>query len=202
MSAIAANPPPSFAMFTAFRRFTVDEYHKMVETGILNDEDKVELLEGYVVEKMPRNPPHDVAIQRLNKRLTRLGLPGWEIRVQSAVRLDDSEPEPDITVARGDDNTFATRHPEPGEVGMLVEVSDSTLTRDRQDKGRIYARAALPIYWIVNLVDRQIEVYTNPTGAGAAASYSQRNDFHAGDAVPVILDGVTVGHIATSEILG
>ena len=85
-----ASPPPSFAMFTSFRRFTVDEYHLMIESGILNDEDKVELLEGYVVEKMPRNPPHDVAIQRLNKRLTRLNLVGWEVRVQSAVTLPDS----------------------------------------------------------------------------------------------------------------
>src|SRR3954447_3325827 len=138
---VLASPPPSFAMFTAFRRFTVDEYHRMIESGILNDEDKVELLEGYVVEKMPRNPPHDVAIQRLNKRLTRLDLAGWEVRIQSAITLPDSEPEPDVTLARGDDHTFANRHPLPAELGALIEVADSTLARDRQDKSRIYARA-------------------------------------------------------------
>src|SRR6476620_1726497 len=123
-----ASPPPSFATFTSFRRFTVDEYHRMIESGILNDEDKVELLEGYVVEKMPRNPPHDVAIQRLIKRLYRIGLVGWEIRGQSAITLQGSEPEPDVVLARGDDDTFANRHPDPSELGVVIEVADSSLT--------------------------------------------------------------------------
>ncbi len=144
MSRVASGPPPSFAMCTAFRRFTVDEYHKMIEAGILNDEDKVELLEGYVVEKMPRNPPHDVAIQRLDKRFHRMVPDGWEIRVQSAIQLTDSEPEPDLALARGDDSTFATRHPEAAELGATMEVADSSLARDRQDKGRIYAAARSP----------------------------------------------------------
>src|ERR1051325_6798034 len=104
-------------MVPSFRRFTVDEYHRMIESGILTDEDKVELLEGYVVEKMPRNPPHDVVIQRLNKRLTRLSLADWEVRIQSAITLSDSEPEPDVVLARGDDHTFANRHPNPAELG-------------------------------------------------------------------------------------
>ena len=202
MSRIAAGPPPSFAMYTAFRRFSVDEYHKMIEAGILNDEDKVELLEGYVVEKMPRNPAHDVAIQRLDKRFHRMVPSGWEVRVQSAIHLTDSEPEPDVALARGDDFTFATRHPEAGELGATIEVADSSLARDRQDKGRIYTGAGIPVYWVVNLVDQQIEVYTSPSGAGTTAAYGQRQDYRRGDLVPVILDGVQVGHIAVSEILG
>lgn len=199
---ILASPPPSFALFTAFRRFTVDEYHRMIESGILNDEDKVELLEGYVVEKMPRNPPHDVVIQRLNKRLTRLNLVGWEVRVQSAITLPDSEPEPDVTVARGDDHTFANRHPSSAELGALIEVADSTLARDRQDKSRIYARSNVAVYWIVNLVESQIEVYTNPSGTGAAATYGTRIDFRAGDSVPLVLDGTEIARIAVIDILG
>ena len=173
-----------------------------METGILNDEDKVELLEGYVVEKMPRNPPHDVAIQRLGKRFHRLVPEGWETRVQSAIRLDDSEPEPDLAVARGDDHTFATRHPEAADVGMVVEVSDSSLSRDRLDKARIYSRAGIAVYWIVNLPDQWIEVYSDPTGSGASATYAQRRDYRPGDAAPMTLDGVEVGRIAVSEILG
>lgn len=200
--AILSAPPPSFALFTACRRFTVDEYHRMIETGILNDEDKVELLEGYVVEKMPRNPPHDVVIQRLNKRLTRLNLVGWEVRVQSAITLPDSEPEPDLAVARGDDHTFANRHPSPAELGALIEVADATLARDRQDKGRIYARSQVAVYWIVNLVESQIEVYTNPSGSGAAATYGTRTDFRAGDSVPLVLDGLEMARIAVNDILG
>lgn len=200
MSILAS--PPSFAMVAAFRRFTVDEYHRMIESGILNDEDKVELLEGYVVEKMPRNPPHDVVIQRLNKRFTRLNLAGWEVRVQSAITLPDSEPEPDVAVARGDDHTFANRHPNPAELGALIEVADSTLARDRQDKSRIYARSNVAVYWIVNLVESQIEVYANPSGAGAAATYGTRTDFRAGDSVPLVLDGMEIARIAVNDILG
>jgi Uma2 family endonuclease len=173
----------------------------MIETGILNDEDKVELLEGYVVKKMPRNPPHDVAIQRLDKRLHRLAATGWEVRVQPAIQLDDSEPEPDVVVARGDDFTFAARHPAATEIGLTIEVSDSTLARNRQDKGRIYARAGIPLYWIVNLPDRQIEVYSLPLAAGPVPGYGQRQDYRCGDLVPVVLDGLLVGHIAVSEIL-
>lgn len=202
MSRVAASPPPSFAMYTAFRRFTVDEYHKMIEAGILNDEDKVELLEGYVVEKMPRNPPHDVAIQRFDKRFHRMVPTGREVRVQSAIHLTDSEPEPDIALARGDDHTFARRHPEPAELDATVEVADCSLMRDREDKGRIYAGARIPVYWIVNLIDQHIEVYTNPSGAGATAAYGQRQDYRVGDRVPVILDGVPVGQIVVSEVLG
>jgi hypothetical protein len=106
-----------------------------------------------------------------------------------------------VTLARGDDFTFATRHPKPAEIGMLIEVADSTLTRDRQDKGRIHARAQLPIYWIVNLVDRQIEVYTNPINGGEPATYGQRADFRLGESVPLVLDGVTVAHIGVTDIL-
>jgi len=202
MSRVVAGPPPSFAMFTAFRRFTVDEYHKMIQAGILNDEDKVELLEGYVVEKMPRNPPHDVAIQRLDKRFHRIVPAGWEVRVQSAIHLTDSEPEPDLALARGDDFTFAMRHPEAAELGAAIEVADSSLARDRQDKGRIYAGARIPVYWVVNLIDQQIEVYTYPSGAGSAAAYAQRQDYRRGDLVPVVFDGVQVGQIVVAEILG
>jgi hypothetical protein len=189
-------------MLAAIHRFTVEEYHKMIEAGILDDEDQVELLEGYVVDKMPRNPPHDVAIQRLDKRFHRTVPDGWEVRVQSAIELGDSEPEPDVALARGDDFTFATRHPESSEIGTAVEVSDSTLTRDRVEKGRIYARARIPIYWIVNLPDQRIEVYTDPSGPGPVPVYANRQDYGAGDLVPIVLDGVQIGHIAVSEIIG
>jgi Uma2 family endonuclease len=137
----------------------------------------------------------------LNKRLVRLVPSGFEIRVQSAIRLPDSEPEPDLTLARGDDLTFAQQHPEPAEIVLLVEVADSTLTRDRQDKGRIYARSAIAEYWIVNLVDRQVEVYTQPSGPVAAPSFGHRRDYRTGDALPVNLDGKTIGSITVTEIL-
>jgi Uma2 family endonuclease len=84
---------------------------------------------------------------------------------------------------------------------MLAEVSDSSLDRDRNDKGRIYARARIPIYWIINLFDRQVEVYTDPSGPTAAPAYAKRQIFKVGDAVPVMLDGALVGSIPVAELM-
>jgi Uma2 family endonuclease len=185
----------------SLHRFSVARYHKMIEARILDEGDTIELLEGYLVEMMPTTPSHDVSIQRINKRVTRLALAGWEVRIQSTITLADSEPEPDVTSARGDDSTLVARHPEPAEIGCLMEVSDSTLDRDRVDKARIYARARIAVYWIVNLVDRQIEVYTQPTGAANLPAYAHRQDYWIGDAVPLILDGQQVALIPVAEIM-
>jgi Uma2 family endonuclease len=194
-------PAPSSASHQSLRRFSVAEYRRMIETGILDEDDRVELLEGYVVLKTPRNPPHDSRIQRLQKRFYRLLPPGWDVRSQSAITLSDSEPEPDLAVVRGDDTLYQTRHPAPADIGLLVEVAESTLDRDRADKGRIYARAGVPIYWIVNLIDKCLEVYTQPSGPTATSGYVQRQDYGAGDSVPLVLDGVTVATIAAAELL-
>jgi Uma2 family endonuclease len=183
------------------RKFTVAEYHRMIETGILDDTDKVELLEGYVVLKMPRDPPHDGTIQIARKQLSLALPPGWDVHIQSAITLSDSEPEPDLAIVRGDQRTYLSRHPGPADVGQLVEVADSSLDRDRIDKCRIYAGAALPIYWIVNLVDRQIEVYGNPSGHGLLAGYAQRQDFGVRARVPLVLNGVTLASLAVVDLL-
>src|SRR5437764_11230931 len=150
-----------------FRRFTVSEYHRLIELGILTEDDNLELLDGYLVHKTSRNPPHDAAIQKGLKKWLRLLPPGWDLRVQSAITLTESEPEPDFAIVRGDETVYVSRHPAAADIGLVVEVSDSTLPGDRDDKGRIYARAGLQCYWIVNLNDRQIEVYTAPSGAVA-----------------------------------
>ncbi len=133
---------------------------------------------------------------------------GWRVRSQGTARLSESRPEPDVALARGDRRTFANRHPEPADFGLVVEVSDSSLARDEQDKTRIYARDSIPVYWVVNLVDRRVEVFTDPTGpdvpAGAAdpdPHYRSRQDYPAGTSVPVTLDGVGVGAIPVDELL-
>lgn len=125
----------------------------------------------------------------------------WTIRVQCAVTLPDSEPEPDITVARGGPRTFALRHPAPADIGLLIEVADSTLQGDRIDKVRIYATAGIPIYWIVNLVERQIEVYENPSGPTSAPAYGNRTDYRVGDSVPFVLDGAVIASFAVADLL-
>ena len=196
-----ASPPAALHVSGSLRRFSVDEYHQMIQIGILGENDNVELIEGYVVNKMSRNPPHDSAIRILSKYLERLLPPGWDFRVQSAITLSDSEPEPDLAVVRGDFRSYGTHHPHAADIGLVVEVAESGLAFDRADKERIYARAGIETYWIVNLVHRQIEVYTQPTGPSASPGYARRDDVALGGSVSLVLDGVVIAMPAVRDLL-
>ena len=140
MTARIATVPPSFLARALYPKVTVAEYHQMIKDGVFEDGDPIELLEGYLVQKMSHNTPHASAVQKLTKRLVRLAPPGWESRCQLPITLSDSEPEPDGVLARGDEATFDTHHPLPDEIGLVVEVADSSRYSDRREKGRIYAR--------------------------------------------------------------
>ena len=153
------------------------------------------------MNKMPHNPPHDGTIELATDSFTPILPKGWRLRIQSAITLTDSEPEPDIAVVRGDKRTFTTRHPVPGDIGLLVEVSESTLDSDRLDKSRIYARSNVVCYWIINLVDHQIEVYTQPSGPVASPAYGSKQVYGVNDSVPLVLDGVSVATIAVRDLL-
>jgi Uma2 family endonuclease len=184
-----------------FRRFSVAEYHRLIELGILTEDDNLELLEGYLVHKMSRNPPQDSAIQKGNRTWLRLLPAGWDVRVQSAVTLTDSEPEPAFAIVRGDASTYLARHPAAADIGLIIEVADSTLPGDRDDKGRIYARAGIACYWIVNLNSRQIEVYTSPSGPVASPGFAQRVDHPAGGTIPLALPGAAPLQAAVQDFL-
>lgn len=198
MSTATIGLPPPYA---AYYQLSVDKYHKMIDAGIIGEGEKIELLEGYLVPKITVHPPHIQATQRLRRRIEALAARGWDIRLGAPVTLPDSEPEPEIAVARGDEATYDLRHPGPDDLGVVVEVAHSSLSLDRVHMARIYARARVVEYWIVNLIDRQIEVYTQPSGPAAAPAYAQRQDYKPGDGVPLVLDGITVGTIAVSEVL-
>lgn len=193
--------PPRFKAATAFRKLSVDEYEKLVESGDLTDEDRVELLEGHMVYKMPSNPPHEFATTALSRRLERLLPANWLTRCQHGIRMAESRPEPDLAVVRGVERDYARRQPRPNDVGLLAEISDSSLDRDQLDKTRIYARDGIPVYWIVNLVDRRVEVHTDPSGPGDDPRYRTLRVFPMGSAVPVELDGTTVGTIPVDDLM-
>src|SRR5437764_10636552 len=163
--------PATYGRDASIPRCSVARYQRMIEAGILTPDDKVELLENYVVLKMPRNPPHDSTIQRMLESLFPRRPAGWSLRVQSAVELSDSQPEPDFAVVRGSAADYETRHPAPADVALLIEVADSSLLRDQRDKTRIYARAGIICYWIINIPDRRVEVYTQPSGPAAVPAY-------------------------------
>lgn len=205
MATSTTRSAPRFKADAAFRTFTGDEYDEMVRNGTLGEEDKVELHEGYIVYKKPINPPHDNAVDVLAELLGLMVPSGWRVRSQGTAKLTESRPEPDVALARGNRKTFANRHPEPADFGLVVEVSESSLARDELDKARIYARDSIPVYWVVNLVDRRVEVFTDPSGpeqpGGPEPHYRARQDYPAGTAVPVVLDGATVGTIAVDELM-
>jgi Uma2 family endonuclease len=184
-----------------FRRFSVAEYHRLIELGILTEDDNLELLDGYLVLKMGRNPPHDGTLDDLDNRLRTLLPSGWIVRCQCALTLTRSEPEPDLAVVRQEPTRYRTRHPTAADVGLVIEVADSTLASDRADKGAIYAEAGIACYWIVNIPDRQIEVYTSPSGPTAAPAYAQGRDYRPGDSVAVVLDSTTVATLAVRDVL-
>jgi Uma2 family endonuclease len=200
MSKITAGPP-AYLKLASFPRFSVNAYHRMLDAGILDEDSRTELLEGYLVTKMGYNPPHATSTGRTRRRIERLASFGWEVREEKPITLSDSEPQPDVSVARGDDSLYVARHPGPADLALVVEVSDSSLDIDRQDMARIYARAGIVEYWIVNLPDRQVEVYSQPTGPTAAPTYANSQIYAAGSSVPLTLDGVIVGQIPVDELL-
>ena len=182
-------------------KVSVARYQKMIETGILTADDKVELLENYLVLKTTRNPPHDSVLQRMLRPLLRLIPMKYDLRVQSAITLADSQPEPDGAVVLAEPSSYQTRHPSPADVGLVIEVADSSLLRDRRDKTRIYARAGIPVYWIVNLVDHRIEVYSAPSGPTADPAYGNVQTYQRGDRIPIVLDSGEVGGVLVDEIM-
>ncbi len=140
-------------------RLSVAQYHQMVQAGILQSGDPIELLEGWLVEKMTKNPPHSVCAQFITSELGRLISAQHSVRIQEPISLSDSDPEPDVVLVRGRIQDFLEHHPRPHGIELLVEVSNATLRQDQTLKKRLYARANTAVYWITNLLEWQIEVY-------------------------------------------
>jgi Uma2 family endonuclease len=181
-------------------RLSVDQYHRMIEAGVLVSGERVELLEGLLVAKMPQHPPHAATLTRITPRFVKLLPEQWLLRIQCPITLQDSEPEPDLAVARGPEERYNAAHPVPRDIALLIEVADSTLLHDRREKGRLYAEAKITQYWIVNLVESQVEVYTRPR-AGRSATYLQKQVFVVGESVPVTLAGDEIVQLEVRDLL-
>ena len=180
MTTQIATPPIEATQARERRRFTVAEYYAMADAGILTEKDRVELLDGEIVLMAPIGNRHQSSVDGHGEMFT-LRLQGRaNVRIQGPVRLDDdNEPEPDVTLLRRRDDYYATGHPGPDDVLLLIEVADSTLDFDRNVKLPLYARAGIPEVWIVNLQDRRVESYTDPTEDG----YATVRYFEAGSSV-------------------
>lgn len=147
----------------ARRPFTTSEYHRLIEIGILTENDRVELLNGEVIEMAPIGPRHAACVDRLAEFLQGKIRKQGIIRVQSLIELSEhSEPEPDITVLSRSSDFYVGGHPTPADILIVIEVADATLDTDRRVKLPAYARAGIPEVWLVNLIEDRIEVHSRP----------------------------------------
>ena len=157
---------------TRTRRFSRAEYERLIELGLFHEDERVELIGGELVLGEPKGAEHYTAVVKTARTLAAAFGPDWYVRAEGPIGLDDdSEPEPDVAVVRGAVDDYRRRH--PSQAVLMVEVADSTLASDRQRKGSLYARAGLADYWLLNLVDRVLEVYREPI-ADAAAPFGWR----------------------------
>jgi putative restriction endonuclease len=162
-------------------RFSVAQYHAMARHGILDEGAPVELLEGWLVQKMTKHPPHTLTTGLVRRALERLLPSGWHLR------------------------DYGDHHPGSRDVALIVEVADTSLRPGALwvwgTKKRIYARARIPVYWIANLVERRFEVYTVPSGPHQRPDYGQHQEYGPEDEIPVVLDGKEVGRLLVRDLL-
>ena len=190
-----------FVPFDSLWRVSVSQYHVMIESGALTEDNPIELLQGWLVQKMPKKPRHSAVTRIIRKLLADLIPDGWYIDSQEPITTDDSEPEPDIIVVQGNELDYVTKHPGPQDLGLVVEVSDATLSRDRTLKKRLYAQAGVMLYWIVNLPDNQIEVYSEPIVGVSGADYKQRQTYALGDSIAFKIRGEKIADIEVARLL-
>jgi Uma2 family endonuclease len=174
----------------AQHRFSVTDYHRMAETGVLRPDARVELLDGKIIDMSPIGPFHGGLVKRLSRIFNLAAKGRWIVSIQDPVRLNDhSEPEPDVMLLKPAADDYTSRHPQPEDVFLLIEVSDTTLEYDRGEKLPAYGRAGVAEVWIVNLNEATIEVYREPHFTG----YGSKTVLRAGDqAAPQVFPDASV----------
>ncbi len=162
------------------KRFTVEEFHKMTEAGILPEESGWEIIDGYIVDKMSIGSKHAGTVKRLSEMLRDLTRSQAIVSIQDPVHIDKyNEPEPDIALLKRRDDFYTESHPMPDDVLLLIEISDSTVETDRTVKKTLYAEAGIEEFWLVNLQENTIECYSSPKNG----SYRLAQIFETGETV-------------------
>ncbi len=179
-------------------KLTTDEYDRMVAAGILPETNRLELIDGRIVEKDVKNPTHSAVVELGRAAIAELLPAGWIIRSEQPVRIPnrDSEPEPDISVVRGRIKDYLKRHPGPDDVALVVEVTRLTAAKDRA-LARVYGAGGIPVYWIINLEARKLEVYSGPV----RGRYPAPKILGLKDPVELVIAGRVAGRIAVAELL-
>ena len=180
----------------ARKRFTTADYNRMIEVGLLGKDDHVELIDGEIFEMSPIGPRHAACVDRLNTFLHALSFQ-WIIRVQSPIQIDpDSEPQPDLALLKARADFYSSGHPTVADVLVVIEVSDTTLEKDRGVKLPLYARAGIPEAWVVDLYNDRVEVHSDPlNGIYQRSRIVQRDQDVQSDVIPQL-------KLPANEILG
>ncbi|MBH8560995.1 Uma2 family endonuclease [Nostoc sp. CENA67] len=177
------------------RKFTVEQYHKMVESGILAEDDRVELIRGEIIDMSPIGTKHAACVNRLVNLLVELLSKRVIVAAQNPIALNNnSEPQPDVVLLKPRDDFYATAHPQPQDIFLLIEVADSTILYDREEKIPLYAEGNIIEVWLVDINEEIVEVYQQPTAAG----YQHMQKFASGQSllIPCFPDvSITVNEI-------
>jgi Uma2 family endonuclease len=208
MATVTTDPPSLFQTMSSppprlLYRMSMEKYEAMVQSGVFTKRDRLQLVEGLLVAIKTENPPHATSCELCSETLKRVLPPGWHVRSDRPLRIParTSVPEPDLVVVRGEIRDYLKRHPEPVDVAFVFEVADSSLEEDRTLMARIYGGGGVARYWIINLVDRQVEVYSQPSGTAEPLGYRHCEIFRPGELIPVVIDETEVGRIAAENLL-
>lgn len=183
-------------------RFKIAQFDKMIGADIFPEGVRVELLGGVLAEKMTKYPPHNFAVGRLGKILRNLLTGDWVVREEKSVVLrEDWRPEADLAVVRGPEDRYRVSDPGLADLVLIIEVAESSRSVDRGAKRHGYAAAGIPVYWVVDLSRRVVEVHSLPSGVGRRARYRRIDVFEADAEVSVVIEGRELGKIAVREIL-
>jgi len=179
-------------------RMTLEKYESLIASGFFTKRDDVQLINGYVVTRMAESPLHGAVLEAVRIAIGAILLAAWHTRSQSGLRIPAqvSIPRPDLAVVRGDWRDYLTDYPDAADVAMVAEVSVSSLDKDRA-LADIYAAGGIPVYWIVNVDDGQVEVYSDPGPSG----YRSHEVLAPGHVLSVVIDGVEIGEIPVADIL-
>lgn len=176
------------------RKFTIAEYHQLVDLGFFTENDRIELIRGEIIEMAPKRTPHSVCNSTLFGELYRLLYDRANVRGQEPITLpSNSEPEPDVVIANKKDDNYLAAHPTVEDIILVIEIADSTLKYDKETKLPLYAEAGINNYWIVNLVDNRLEVYSNP--------FSDNNDKFGYKNTSIVLPTETINIPEFTELI-
>jgi Uma2 family endonuclease len=196
VNTLTTDPPTARPVTLALAyRFTREDYHTMAETGILGDDDHVELIDGQIIPQMPIGAAHSSVLGRLTMWFASRVADRATVWVQNPIALDRfNEPEPDVALLRPRSDFYSKAHPAPEDVLLIIEVAESSLAFDREEKFPLYAAAGIPEVWLVDLVGKSLSVYRRP----AQGTYTEVTRHHSGATIPI--PGLPEAELAASDL--